>query len=83
MRVYRIAWTLLLSIAWCARGDVLLAEYNWGAGSVPAGGSLAVEGNDKFLRIRNTNAAPLRVQLLNVTNPPITSPLYVLRGEVR
>jgi hypothetical protein len=79
--------TLAAMIGWCATGVVraeeTVAVYTWQDTPGARAGELFGEGDQGFLRIRNTNSTQLRVQLLRIEKPPVTSQLYALRGDVR
>ncbi len=74
---------LSLAITCGAHAETTLAEYPWTPESTPAGGAIQNESGGRYWRIQTTNATGWRGQVLAVTNGPITSSLYALRGEVR
>jgi len=69
----------------CA-GQQTLAEYHWGklaeAGQSPAGKPEAVDGR-LALRLSNTNDTPLQIQLLQISQPPISKKVYAMTGELK
>ena len=48
----------------------------------PTGGTVVQIDGRSALKVSNTNDAPLSVQLLRISAPPITKRLYALVGEV-
>ena len=67
-----------------AKGQETVAEFRWGEmAQKPSGGeAVQVDGRAAWT-IENTKDAPLRVNLLNIENPKITSSRYALVGEVK
>ena len=76
--------TLLLATP--ARAQEKIAEYDWSklaeAKELAGGTPVKMDGRTA-LKIENTNSAPLRVSLLTIENPEITSQRYALVGEVK
>jgi hypothetical protein len=73
----------LVPAAWSQQ---MLIEYHWqdlAQNGLLRGATPATVDGREALKIDNTNDTPLQVTLLNITNPPITSVLYALTGEVR
>src|ERR1043165_2835659 len=64
----------------------LLAEYDWQqlaqSGQLLGGAPASIDGRSA-LKIINTNATPLQLQLLKIDKPPISKKLYAIRGEVK
>lgn len=67
-------------------GQQTLAEYDWqklaNSGQLLGGASSTIDGR-AAVKIVSTNDAGLRVQLLRITNPPISKMLYAIVGEVK
>ena len=77
----------LLTLA-CANGfgEQLVAEYKWqelADAKNLTSGKLVQQDGRTVLKIENTNSAPLRVSLLTIENPKITTGRYALVGEVK
>ena len=72
-------------LAVCA-GQQTLAEYDWGKladnGQSPGGTPATVDGR-LALKLSNTNDTPLQVQLLMISQPPISKKVYAITGEIR
>jgi len=83
MKLVFLASLIVLNSARLAAADDILARYQWEGTPGAASGALLTEGKDQYLRITNTNSTCLRVQLLKIENPGISSQLYALSGEVR
>ena len=83
MKLVFLAAIIALCEGRIAVADDILARYQWDGTPGATSGALLTEGKDQYLRITNTNSTGLRVQLLKIQNPAISSQLYVLFGEVR
>jgi serine/threonine protein kinase len=71
---------------WGGRDSTVIAKYDWAqlAAEGRISGSVPVEMDGRStLKIENLNDAPLRVTLLKIETPPITSQSYALGGEIR
>lgn len=75
----------LVGVAPSAPAEVVVAERSWSVGPPPAdvpSERIRVPVNEAGWQIRHTNAGPLDVRLWTVTNPPITSLVYAVRGQI-
>jgi hypothetical protein len=74
---------LWLGAVLVSRGERVAAQYDWRS-LTKNGGALAGEITPEgLLKIENTNESPRRVELLRIENPPVSSEVYALRGEIR
>jgi hypothetical protein len=77
---------LCLQIITTHAAEHVLAEYDWSklaqSGRLLGGVVVTVDAK-AALKLVNTNDTALRVQLLQISNPPITKKLYALVGEVK
>jgi hypothetical protein len=83
LRAFFLAFAAGASVAVCA--EQFLATYDWlplEESGLGFPGKVVREPPEHLL-IENTNDVALRVQLLRITNPPITSVSYALRGKIR
>ena len=65
-------------------GQALPQEFNWNdAAKTNASAQVISAEGRAALEIRHTEDAPLQLTLLVITNPPIASPAYAVRGEVQ
>jgi hypothetical protein len=78
---------LWLQIITTHAAERVLAEYDWSklaqSGQLLAGFVATVDAKAAALKLANTNDTALRVQFLQISNPPITKMLYALVGEVK
>src|SRR5262249_1195981 len=62
------------------------ASYDWRklaeSGSLLGGEVMTIDGR-AVVRVSNTNAVPLQVQLFRIDQPAITDTVYALTGELR
>ncbi|MGO8674759.1 MAG: hypothetical protein ACLQVX_02670 [Limisphaerales bacterium] len=85
MNALWIAGSLLALAATCPAQQTL-ARYDWqklAGARQPTGGTVVQIDGRSALKVSNTNDAPLSVQLLRISAPPITKRLYALVGEVK
>jgi hypothetical protein len=77
---------IALALVSTSYGQQTLHEYDWqklsGSGELLGGTPATVDGKSA-VKIASTNDAGLRVQLLRITNPPVTKMLYAVMGEVK
>jgi hypothetical protein len=63
-----------------------LREFDWqklaASGELLGGAAVTVDGKSA-LKIVSTNDTGLRVQILRITNPPISNMLYAITGEIK
>ena len=81
MKTLLHACLLFCSVA-TAVAQVQLFGFDW-KNSPPAGATIVMQDGKSALKIENTNAAPLTVRLMIVTNPPVAEMLYAITGEVK
>src|SRR6516162_7648394 len=66
--------------------EQVLAKYDWRqlarTGQLPGGVAAEMDGKS-VLKAVNTNATPLKVQLLKIPKPPISKKLYAIKGEIK
>jgi hypothetical protein len=67
-------------------GQQTVVDYDWqklsSSGQLTGGTPSAVDGKSA-LKIVSTNDSGLRVQVLRITNPPVTRMLYAIVGEIK
>ena len=77
---------LVLGMASACYGQQTLREYDWqklsGSGELLGGTPVAIDGKSA-VKIVSTNDTGFRVQLLRITNPPISKMLYAIAGEIK
>ena len=77
---------LILGIFSTCYGQQTLREFDWqklsASGGLLGGTPVTIDGKSA-LKIVSTNEAGLRVQLLRITNPPISKMLYAIIGEIK
>lgn len=78
--------SLLLGMVSTGYGQQSLREYDWqklsASGELPGGSPVTIDGKSA-VKIVSTNDTGLRVQLLQITNPPISKMLYAIAGEIK
>jgi len=78
--------SLLLGMVSTGYGQQFLREYDWqklsASGELPGGSPVTIDGKSA-VKIVSTNDTGLRVQLLQITNPPISKMLYAIAGEIK
>jgi hypothetical protein len=75
-----------LSLLTACSAQPTLADYDWqklAEAGQSLGGTLTNIGGKAALKISNTNQTALRVELLKITNPPVTKTLYAILGEMK
>jgi hypothetical protein len=80
---YLLALVLAASICY---GQQMLCEYDWQKISTSGqllGGTPVTIDSKSALKIVSTNDSGLRVQLLRITNPPISKMLYAITGDIK
>lgn len=77
--------SLFLAASSCY-GEQTLREYDWQkistSGQLLGGTPMTIDGKSA-LKVISSNETGLRVQLLRITNPPISKMLYAIAGEIR
>jgi hypothetical protein len=67
-------------------GQQTLREFDWqklaASGELPGGTPVTIDGKSA-VKIASANETGLQVQLLRITNPPISKMLYAITGEVK
>lgn len=80
-----LAAGLLSSSSAISRADPLLIRHDW-SHFAPAGANSAARVVDRdgqaVLEIVHEQDGPLQINLLTITNPPITTQTYAIRGEI-
>src|SRR5207302_8722810 len=71
---------LFAGITCSCLGEELLKQYDWEKMPGPAG---TTQDGRRAALVTNANDTPLQVQLLVISNPPITKMLYAIVGEVK
>lgn len=78
---------LLLSRSVAPAAEQVLQKLDWAAldsqGLLQADATLLSSNNPAVLEIANRSPALKTIPVLKLTNPPITAPVYALRGELR
>jgi hypothetical protein len=78
--------SLLLGMVSTCYGQQSLREFDWqklaASGELPGGLPVTIDGKSA-VKIVSTNDTGLRVQLLQITNPPISKMLYAIAGEIK
>jgi hypothetical protein len=77
---------IALALASAAYGQQTLREYDWqklSASGELLGGTPVTVDTKSAVKIVSTNDAGLRVQLLRITNPPVSKMVYAIMGEVK
>jgi hypothetical protein len=78
--------SLLLGMVSTGYGQQSLREYDWqklsASGELPGGSPVTIDGKSA-VKIVSTNDTGLRVELLQITNPPISKMLYAIAGEIK
>jgi hypothetical protein len=77
---------LVLGMVWTCYGQQTLREFDWpklaSSGELLGGRPETIDGKSA-LKIISTNETGLRVQLLQITNVPISKMLYAITGEIK
>ena len=77
---------LVLSVISTCYSQQTVAEYDWqklaDSGQLLGGTPTLVE-KKSALKIASTNDAGLRVQILRITNPPVSRTYYAIQGEIK
>jgi hypothetical protein len=77
---------LVLGMVSICHGQQTVREFEWqnlsASGELPGGTPVTIEGKSA-IKIASTNDTGLRVQLLRITNPPISKMLYAITGEIK
>jgi len=79
-------FSLLLGMVATGYGQQTLREFDWqklsASGGLPGGSPVTIDGKSA-MKIVSTNDTGLRVQLMQITNPPISKMLYAITGEIK
>jgi hypothetical protein len=77
---------LILGMVSTCYGQQMLREFEWqklsASGELVGGMPVTMDGKSA-LKISSTNDSGLQVQLLRITNPPISKMLYAITGEIK
>jgi hypothetical protein len=77
---------LMLGIVSTCYGQQTLREFDWqklsASGELHGGTPVTIDGKSA-VKIASTNDTGLRVELLRITNPPVSKMLYAITGDIK